>query len=62
MNGEDEPRCVACDCDGTVEHILVECTDFAEARQRYYEAVNLQQLFQETNIAYHFLFEIGLFL
>ena len=30
MNGEDVPKCVACDCDLTVEHIFIECGDFAE--------------------------------
>ena len=47
MNGGDKSRCVACDCDIAVEHVLIECGDFAEVRQRYYKAENLQQLFQE---------------
>ncbi len=34
MSGEDIPRCVACDCTLTVEHILIECGDFAEVRQQ----------------------------
>ena len=60
---EDVLRCVACDCDHTVEHILIECGEFAEVRQRYYDAENLQQLFQEISVAYvfDFLCEIGLF-
>ncbi len=33
-NGENVPICVACDCDLTVEHILIECGDFAEVRQK----------------------------
>ncbi len=63
MSGEDVPRCVACDCNLTVEHILIECDDFTEVRQRYYDAESLQQLFQETNVTYVFdyLREIGLF-
>ncbi len=63
MNGEGIPRCVACDCNLTVEHVLIECGDFAEVRQQYYEAESLQQLFQETNVTYvfDFLHEIGLF-
>ncbi len=63
MNNEDVPRCVACDCNLTVEHILVECGDFAEVRQRYYDAESLQQLFHEINVTYvfDFLHEIGLF-
>ena len=37
MNGEDVPKCVACHCDLTVEHILSECGEFAEVRQIYYD-------------------------
>ncbi len=63
MNGEDVPSCVACDCDLIVEYILIECKDFVGARQRYYNAENLQQLFQEISVTYvfDFLHEIGLF-
>ena len=63
MNGEDVPRCVACDCDLAVEHNLFECGDFAEVRQRYYEAENLQQLFREISVTdiFDFLWEIRLF-
>ena len=63
MNGEDVPKCVACGCNLTVKHILIECGDFTEVRQRYYNAESLQQLFQETSVTYvfDFLCEIGLF-
>ncbi len=63
MSGEDVPRCVACDCNLTVEHILIECGDFSEVRQRYHDAGSLQQLFQETNVTsvFDYLREIGLF-
>ena len=47
LPNEDIPRCVACDYSLTVEHILIERGDFAEVRQRYYEAESLQQLFHE---------------
>ncbi len=49
MYGEDVPRCVACDCDLTVEHIMIECGDFAEVRQRS-DAENSGQLFREISI------------
>ena len=63
MNGEDVPRWMASDCDLTVEHILIECGDFVEVRQRYYDAESLQQLFQEIRVTYMFDFlrETGLF-
>ena len=35
MSSKDVPTCVACDCNLTVEHILIECGDFAEVRQNY---------------------------
>ena len=44
--GKPGRRNEACDCDLTVEPALVECGDFAAARQRYYEAENLEQLFK----------------
>ena len=63
MNGEDLSRCVACDCDLTVEHILIEWGDFLEVRQRYFDAEGLQQLFQEIRVTHIFDFvsEIRLF-
>ena len=59
MNGEDVPTCVACDCTLTAEHILIECGDSAEVRQRYYDAENLQ-LFQEISVTYVFDFLRGI--
>ena len=62
MNGEDVPRCVACGCDFTVEHILIECGDLSEVRQRYYDAETSQKLFYDFCVTYiDFLHEIGLF-
>ncbi len=45
MNGEDVPRCVACDCNLTVEQILIECGDFAEVMQRYCDVESLQHMY-----------------
>ena len=50
MNGEYVPRCVACDCNLSVEHILNKCAGLTEIRQRYYYAENLQQLFQKISV------------
>ena len=62
MDGDDVPRCVGYDCDHTVEYILIECGDFAQVRQKCYDAGNLL-LFQEISDAYvlDFLHEIELF-
>ena len=47
----------------TVEHILIEYGNSAEVRQRYHDAENLQQSFQETSVTYvfDFLCEIQLY-
>ncbi len=42
MDGEDLLRWVACDCDLAPNHILIECGDFAEVRQRFYDAENIR--------------------
>ena len=39
------PMKMACECDLTGEHILIERGDIAKARQRHYDADNLRQLF-----------------
>ena len=56
MTGEDISKCVACDCDLTVEHILMECGDFTEIRKIYYDAEKTRQLFQETIVTEKFDF------
>ena len=60
---EDVLKCLACDCDLTVEHIMIKCGDFAVVRQRYYDAENLQQAIPEISVTYIFKFlrEIRLF-
>ena len=61
MSGEDVSRFVSCDCNLTVEHFLTQCGD--KVRQGYYDAENLQQLFQEIRVTcvFDFFCEIGLF-
>ena len=49
LNDESIPRCVAYDCDLTVEHILIKYGDFAEGRQRYFDVENLR-LSQEISV------------
>ena len=46
---------MACDRDLPVEHILIECGDFAEVRQTYYDAESLQELFQEILVTYIYI-------
>ena len=59
---EDAPVCVGCDSPLTVKHILLECTDFSEARAKYYKSKNLKTLFDtiEPQKIINFISEIGL--
>ena len=46
--GEDRPRCVGCDEDITVKHILLDCVDFSDQRPRFYSSPNLKHLFTQV--------------
>ena len=63
LKGEDRPRCVGCDEDITVKHILFDCVDFSDQRSKFYSSPNLKHLF--TQVPGHqilsFLKAIGLY-
>ena len=63
LKGEPPPECIACSCDYTVKHILVECDDFSEIRRRYYNVRDMKQLFEDISptIILNYIREIGLF-
>ena len=48
LKGEDRPRCVGCDEDITVKHILLDCVDFSDQRLRFYSLPNLKHLFTQV--------------
>ena len=50
MTVEDIAICVACDCDLTVEHILITFGDFSELRLQYHDVENILQIFQEISV------------
>ena len=60
--GEEAPFCVGCNSPLTVEHILLDCTDFTDSRSKYYKSENLKALFDtiEPKKIINFIFEIGL--
>ena len=60
MYGEDVPRCVGCNCNSTVEHILIDRADFAEVRQGHWNGEILIYLFQEISVTeiFGFLWEV----
>ena len=48
LKGEDRPRCVGCDEDITVKHILLDCVDFSDQRPRFYSSPNRKHLFTQV--------------
>ena len=63
LQGEEQPHCVGCDAPFTVRHILFECGDFAQVRNKCYHVENMKQLFQDIHIdsIMTFLRQINLF-
>jgi len=63
LKGEDKPRCVGCDEDLTVKHILLDCVDFATQRAGFYSSPNLKHLFSQVpgHLILLFLKEIRLY-
>ena len=63
LKGEDQPECVACQCLLTVKHILIECADFLQIREKYDQVHDMRQLFEDINIGniFEYLREIRLF-
>ena len=63
LKGEDRPRCVGCDEDITVKHILLDCVDFSDQRLRFYFSPNLKHLFIQVpgHQILSFLKAIGLY-
>ena len=46
---EPPPECVTCNCQFTVEHILLECEDFSMLRRIYFTEDNMKDLFEKTS-------------
>jgi len=51
LKGESQPVCEACHSPLTVKHILVDCTRYSVARQRYFGVDTLKDVFE--NVASH---------
>ena len=47
---EEQPQCVSCNAAFTVHHILLECVDFSQIRNKYYQVNTMKQLFQDISI------------
>ena len=46
LKGEPPPECIPCNCPLTIKHLLIECGDFNDVRQRFYQVPSLQDLFK----------------
>ena len=55
--------CVACNAAITVKHILIECADLVEARNKYFEERSLYSIFRNVNPEkmFDYLKKIGMF-
>ena len=63
LNHEEQPFCIVCNQPFTVKHILIDCIDFLQTRNKYYRANDLPQLFQDVPVdnILSFLKEINIF-
>ena len=51
LTGDDLPECGTCQCPLTVKHILVECVDLKDVRNKHFVASSVKDLFD--NIEAH---------
>jgi len=51
LSGDDLPECGTCQCPLTVKHILVECVDLKDVRNKHFVASSIKDLFD--NIETH---------
>ena len=63
LKDEDQPECIPCQASLTVEHILLDCIDFALVRPKYFNVATLNQLFNTVPPVkiINYLKEIGLY-
>jgi len=45
LSGNDLPECGTCQCQLTVKHILVECVDLKDVRNKHFVASSIKDLF-----------------
>ncbi|PJE78782.1 Ribonuclease H [invertebrate metagenome] len=63
LKREDPPVCYACDAQFTVEHFLIECSDFKQIRDKYFRVPDMKTLFSsvDSKTIFSYLKEIDLF-
>jgi len=48
LSGDDIPECGTCECPLTVMHILMECFDFTDVRNKHFVATSSKDLFENV--------------
>jgi len=48
LSGDDLPKCGTCQCPLTVKHILVECVDLNDVRNKHFVASSIKDLFDNV--------------
>ena len=63
LRKEEAPVCVACHTVLTVKHVMIQCADLLEVRNKYFEQKFLYSLYRNVSpeIIFDFLREIGVF-
>ena len=63
LQGEEFPECIPCQCPLTIKHVLLECVDLEEIRERFYHASDLSELFStvKAEVILNFLKAAGLY-
>ncbi len=63
LEREDQPECVGCACPLTVQHIMIDCVEFAYIRRRFFDVRNMKDLFDSVTPSTILLYvrAIGLF-
>ena len=50
LSGADQPECTTCQCPLTVKHILVECSDFNDTRNKHFVASSMEELLRTADV------------
>ena len=63
LKGEQPPECIPCNSILSVKHLLIECTDLAPYRDKYFHFDSLKALFDTVKLEslFEFLKEVNLF-
>ena len=63
LKSEPIPWCIGCDCEFTIEHILLNCAEFIYSRRNFFNVPDLKTLFETVppSRVIEFVKDIGLF-